>query len=208
MALTTLADIKIFMGIDALDTSQDVILTMFKDAIEASVINYCDSDFTIQTVTNERVDGLRSDVIVPENYPVTDVDAVYTDVESDGSGGLLVDASLYDWDEGAIYYRFEGGGRSRRGLRIDYKWGYASVPADVKMAVYYSVKAMNQRHNKNNEDTGAGISKKDESQTGAGGTGGGSVWDKLTGLPTAAIALLQNYRTFEFPAAGMAQRNR
>jgi len=29
----------------------------------------------------------------------------------------------------------------------------------------------------------------------------------MTGLPNAAVALLANYRTYEFPAAGMAQRN-
>jgi len=133
MALTTLADIKVFMGIDPLDTSQDALLTMFKDAIESSVINFCDSDFTIQTVTNERVDGQRSDIIITENFPITDVDAVYVDVMADGSLGILLDPTEYDWDEGSIYLRWQNTPKARRGIRIDYKWGYASVPADVKM---------------------------------------------------------------------------
>ena len=210
MALVTLADLKTFMGIDTLDVSQDAIITIFQDAVEQTVINYCDTDFTIQTVTNERHDLQNSDILTPENYPITSVDAVYLGIDTSGSNGILLDPTLYDWDEGAIYFRDEGVGRMRRGARVDYKWGYSAVPPDVKMAIYYSVKAMLQRHNKNAEDTGGGIQKKDESQT-AAGTGNakaGSVWDAMTGLPSAAVALIQNYRTFEFPAAGMAQRNR
>jgi hypothetical protein len=206
MALTTLADIKVFLGIEPSDTSQDALITMFKDSIEETIINYCDTDFTIQTVVNERVDGLRSDVITPDNYPITDVDAVYFDVEVDGTGGWLLDASReYDWDDGAIYLRGNQTPFARRGVRIDYKWGYASVPANVKMCVYISTKAMMQRHNKNTEDVGS-ISKQDESQQ-VGGMGVNGIWDTETGLPNAAVALIKDYRTFEFPASGMAQRN-
>ncbi len=206
MALTTLADVKTFLGIDAGDTSQDALITMFKDAVEQAVINFCDTDFTIQTVTNEILDGIRADVIVPRNFPITDVDAIYVACQPDGTGGILLDGTRdYSFNESAITLRGQHTPFSRACVRVDYKWGYATVPADVKMAVYQSIKAEMQRYSRNTEDVNS-RSKGDESEN-YGGTGVNGVWDSATGLPKTIVAKLSNYRTFEFPTAGMAQRN-
>jgi len=207
MSLVTLDNIKTFLGIELSDTSQDVLLTMFQESVEASIIAFCDSDFSIKTVVNEIHDGIQSDVIVPRNYPITDVDAVYMGVYPDGTNGILLDPTReYSFSESSIVLRGQITPFARSSVRVDYKWGYASVPGDVKMAVYQSVKAESQRHARNTEDISS-RSKGDESESYGNGSGAGSIWDSATGLPKTIVAKLANYKTFEFPTAGMAQRN-
>lgn len=207
MSLVTFANLKVFLGIDPLDTAQDAIIAMFQASVEASVINFCDTDFTIQTVTNEIVDGILADVIVPRNYPITAVDAVILGVYPDGTNGFALDPTRdYAFTESAITLRGNQTPFSRAAVRIDYKWGYPSVPGDVAMAVYQSVKTEMQRYNRNTEDLSS-RSKGDESEGYGNGGGAGSIWDTSTGLPKTVVAKLSNYKTFEFPMAGMAQRN-
>jgi hypothetical protein len=207
MSLVTFANLKVFLGIDPSDTAQDAIILMFQESVEASIIAFCDTDFTIKTVVNEVVDGILADVIVPRNYPITAVDAVVLGVYPDGSDGFALDATRdYAFTESAITLRGNQTPFSRSSVRIDYKWGYPSVPGDVAMAVYQSVKTEMQRYNRNTEDL-ASRSKGDESEGYGNGGGASGVWDSSTGLPKVIVAKLANYKTFEFPTAGMAQRN-
>jgi hypothetical protein len=203
MALTTLDEIKTFLGIPLVDTSKDALLTMFKDSVETSVINFCDTDFTIKTVTNEVLDGVRSDVIIPHNTPIVSITAVRLGVEMDGSGGLLLDTIEYNFDDSGITLRNVHTPFSRGAVRVDYTWGYAAVPADVKMCVYQSVKAEYQRYKRNSEDVNS-RSKGDESES-YGGIN--SAWDSYTGLPKQIMAKLQHYKLYEFPLINTAQRN-
>lgn len=200
MPLVTLADIKTYMGIDALDVSQDALLTMFQESIEATVTSFCGTDFSTKTVTNEVLDGVQSDVIVPRHFPVLAVDAVIVGTEPDGSGGLTLDpATDYSFNSSAIFLK-SFTPFARASVRVDYQWGYAAVPGDVKMAVYQAIKAEMQRHARNTEDVGS-RSKGDETESYTG------VWDASTGLPKTVVSKLAAYRDFEFPMVGMAQRN-
>ncbi len=207
MSLVTLADIKTFLGISG--TDQDALLTMFQESVEASVINYCETDFTPQVITGtpgEILDATRADVIVPRGYPITAVAGVWLGVDPDGTGGFQLDASDFYFTESAIYLQGIHTPFQRGAIRLNYTWGYASVPGDVKMAVYQSIKAEMQRYNRNTEDLSS-RSKQDESESYGGGSGAGSVWDPLTGLPRTIVAKLQPYRNYEFPRGNMAQRN-
>ena len=202
MALTTLADLKTFLGIE--DSSQDVILTILKDSVEQSIINYCETDFTTKVVTNEILSGTKADVIVPLNFPIISVQAVFLNVDADGTNGFeLDDDKDYYNDEGAIYLMGVHTPNARGRVRIDYTWGYAAVPADVKLAVYQGVKVELQRYSTNTE-AGMGRSKGDESETGGSST---NLMDELTGLPKTVVAKLQAYKVYEFPNINMAQRN-
>lgn len=206
MSLVTLANIKVYLGIASDDTSQDALITMYQEQIEQAVINYCDTDFTLKTETREILDGFRADVITPKNYPITAVSAVYVGVNADGTGGTQLDAQNdYHFSESAIYLHYSHTPFARGVVAVSYSWGYDGVPADVKMAIYHSVKASLQRHSRNVEDVRS-RSKGDESES-FGGTGKGGIWDNQTGLPNTALAMLQNYKTLEFPSVGMAQRN-
>lgn len=204
MALTTLNDLKTFMGIPLIDTSKDALLTMFKDSVEQSVINFCDTDFTPVVITNEVLDGTRADVIVPKNCPVISIQKVIVGCDMDGSNGSELTTKEYNFDENAIELRNIHTPFSRGVIRIDYTWGYAAVPADVKMVVYQSVKAEYQRYKSNTENVGS-RSKGDESES--YGTGANGAWDAYTGLPKQMVAKLQAYKVYEFPLVAMAQRN-
>ncbi len=200
--LVTLADLKTFL--DITDNSQDTLLTTLKDGVEQSIINYCETDFSTKVVTGELVSGTKSDVIVPLNFPLISVQAVKFGVEVDGSGGYALDATRdYYKDEGGIYLVSTHSPRSRGRIRIDYTWGYAAVPADVKLAVYQAVKVELQRYSTNTE-AGMGRSKGDESETGGSSV---NLMDPLTGLPKTVVAKLQAYKVYEFPNLPMAQRN-
>lgn len=205
MALTTLADLKTFLGIAQSDTTQDALLTMFKDSVEQSVIDFCETDFTSKAITNEILDGGRQDVIVPKMCPILSVQGVWIGTQADGSGGIQLDATRdYYADENAITLRYGLLPFARGCVRVDYTWGYNGVPANVKMCVYQSVKAEMQRHQRNTEDLSS-RSKGDESE--GYGTGSSGVWDELTGLPKTIVAKLQGYKRYEFPSTSMAQRN-
>lgn len=201
MSLTTLDDVKTFLGIELSNTDRDALITMFKDSVEASVIEYCEHDFTPQVVTNERNDGGQSDTLVPEGYPIISVQAVKINVQADGSGGDTLDSSAYYHDDSGIFFLWQHTPFRRGAIRVDYTWGYASVPANVKMCVYQAVKAELQRYDANAEHIGS------RSKNGESESMGTSVWDDLTGLPKTIVAKLQPYKRLEFPSAHYAQRN-
>lgn len=204
MALTNLDDVKTFLGIPLTDTSKDTVLTMFKESVEQSIINFCNTDFTAKIVVNEVLDAIRSDVIVTKNCPILSVQKVMIHNDMDGTNGVELDTKQYYFDENAIMLRDVFTPFSRGMVRIDYTWGYAHVPADVKMVVYQSVKAEYQRYKQNTENVGS-RSKGDESES--FGTGANGAWDPYTGLPKQIVAKLQAYKVYEIPLVSMAQRN-
>jgi len=204
MALTTLAENKVYLGIDPSDTSQDVIIEIFREAVEQLILNFCECSFEpviISGPPGEILDGDRSDVILPRNSPIISVEKVFINVDLDGSNGSeLIENEDFYIDDNAIILRFIHTPKGRGLVRVDYTFGFASVPPDVKLAVFQSVKAELQRKNRNTEDISS-RSKGDERESYAG------VFDTKTGLLKTAIAKIQPYRTYEFPNIGIAQRN-
>jgi hypothetical protein len=205
--LVTLNDIKTFLGIPLVNTEYDAILTVFQESVEQSIINYCQTDFATHAIVGppgEILDGGRQDVLIPKNFPIISVERVYFNVNVDGTGGYQLGSTDYFYDEGSITLRSQHAPFARGIVRLDYTYGYAAVPGDVKAAVYQSVKAEFQRYKKNSEDISS-RSKGDESES--FGTGNSGAWDPLTGLPRQIVAKLQAYRLYEFPNINMAQRN-
>jgi len=201
MSLTTMNDIKTFLGISLSDTSKDAIITMFKDSVEQSIINYCESDFSTKVVTNEVLDGVLSDIIVPKNFPVLSVQQVVIGNGIDNSGGLTLATNDYYFDESSIILKINTTPFYRSSVKIDYTYGYSTVPADVKMCVYQAVKAELQRYESNTENVSS-RSKEGESES------LGASWDSISGLPKQIISKLQSYRSsYEFPNISMSQRN-
>ncbi len=199
MSLVTLAEIKTYMGITG--SGEDALLTIFQEAVEQQILNYCDVEFTPTIVTNEIHDGSRADIIVPENIPIISVESVVFSVRPDGSEGTeLVAEDEYYFDENAITLVNQVTPFYRGNVRVDYTHGYATVPADVKLAVYEAVKANYQRRKRNSEDVSS-RRKQDEAETYT------AAWDPKSGLPTSVTAKLQTYRVYEFPNINMAQRN-
>jgi hypothetical protein len=198
MSLCTLQEIKDWLKIT--DNSQDAILTSTQAAVEAAVKAYVDTDFTTTTKT-ELLDGSRSDTIVLEGYPIISVSAIYFYPNTSGAEGSLVDLESYIVKPEAIYLTnlYTPAGRGK--VRVDYTYGYASVPDDVKMAVKLGVEAFMARRARKTVGVGS-RSKEGESESFV------SAWDKKSGLPVEVTGLLQIYRTYEVPVISLAQRNR
>lgn len=205
MSLTTLDENKIYQGIKLTDTSQDVIIEIFREAVEQAILNFCECSFepiVIAGPPGEILDSDNSDIIVPKNSPIISVEKLFVGVDVDGTGGSELDQDRdFYTDENSIILRDTRTPRGRGLLRVDYTYGFAAVPPDVKLAVFQSVKAEMQRKKRNAEDI-TSRSKNGESESYSG------AFDPKTGLPKAAIAKVQAYRTYEFPNIGSAQRNR
>lgn len=204
--LTTLAEVKAYLGVT--DTSQDALIEILRPAMEELVIAYCDSEFDENIVLGppgEIHDGVDADIIVPYNFPVTEITAVYIGCDTQGNNGrrLLSDEYYVDTD-GSVILRFLSTPNMRGAVRLDYKHGYAAVPATIKLCIYQCVKAELQRRKRNSED----ITSRSKGVGGdAEAEGYGSAWDTKTGLPKQIMSKLESFRSREFPHVGNAQRN-
>lgn len=205
MPLVTLSALKSFMGIKPADTTQDDVLQIFLDSVESSVIAYCETDFSAKVIAGfpgELKDGTDSDVIVPNHYPILSIQGVWLGCKMDGTGGYqLSETTDYYHDEASIYLRAYTPNQ-RGAVRLNYTWGYNSVPPEVKLCILQCVKAEYQRHVNKTEGLNS-RSKEGESES-----FGGSAWNPSTGLPTSIQAKLEKYKVVEFPNPNMAQRNR
>jgi hypothetical protein len=203
--LTTLAENKTYLGIALSDTSQDAIIEIIRPAIEESILLYCDTDFTQKETPagGEIHDGIQSDMLVPFNFPIISIDAVYLGCDPSGENGtlLVVGTDYYvDADDGSVILTGNTTPFRRGSCRLNYKWGYVAVPKGVKLAVYQCVKAELQRRKRNTEDVSSRGKDGETEQY-------GKAWDDKTGLPKQILSKLDQYRSREFPQAGMAQRN-
>jgi hypothetical protein len=196
-------DIKPWLGIDVLNTTHDATLTVINLAMEQAVLNYVETDFKLNIVVGEVLDGNISDVVFPINTPINSVEGLYFFPEADGSGGSLVDPEEYRVSTEAIYLKFTNSPKGRATVRVDYTWGYDGLPADVKLMMLQAIEAEWRRKGAKSLGIG-GRSKKDESETYINDLG---QWDEKSGLPKVLVAKLQSYKCFEFPSSPMAQRN-
>lgn len=199
MPIATKEEVKAYLGIA--DTTQDALIDLVLPAVIDLITQYCDTDFDEVTKTGEIIDGQNTDVIVLDNFPVTEVIAVYLGVDTKGENGLLLeDTQYYVDDDGSIILRNVQTPFMRGSVRVDYKHGYAAVPPSVKLCAIQATKAEMQRKKRGTEDISS-RSKDGESES------YGSAWDKKTGLPVQIMSKLEQFRVKEFPNAGMAQRN-
>jgi hypothetical protein len=196
-------DIKPWLGIEPSNTSHDANLSIINDAIEAAVLNYIETTFTETTVTDEILDGNMSDIILPEHTPIRSVQSIYFYTKTDGSNGTLVDPSNYKVRSEGIYLSELKSPRGRAILKVSYKYGYTSLPSDIKLMMLQAVEAEWRR--KGNKSLGmGGRSKKDESESYINDMG---QWDEKTGLPKVLVSKLTPYKNCDFPTMPIAQRN-
>lgn len=207
LELQPIEDVKAWLGIEAADTEFDASLTLIKDSVEETILEYVQTSFEPTVVAGELHDTNRGDGIVPRYFPVKSVEGLTFGIKSDGSGGTPLSAAdiqnLVVVRKESISLRGYNPHRMRGGVLIDYTYGYDSVPARVKMAVNLSVEAFWNRKQRGSVGI-ASRSKEGESESyGGGGTNG--PWDLTTGLPNEAMALLAEYRRIEFPDSPYAE---
>lgn len=198
--IITLSDAKAWIGIDPSDTSQDTVLQVMIDAVDNIIKDYTEAEFSPQTVVGEVLDGGRSDTVVPKNSPIISVQHLYVNVWPDGSGGSEVPATEYIAEKDCVVLRWQVTPKGRGLVKLDYTWGYGSVPGPVKQAALLSVEALYNR--KNRKSIGiSSRSKEGESESYP------SAWNMESGLPKEAMAMLVPYRSLEFPIINTATRN-
>jgi len=196
-------DIKPWLGIPALSTSHDSVLTIINEAMEQAILNYTETDFAEHTVTNEIHDANESDVIIPRYTPVRSVQAIYLYSDVNGVNGSLLDSARYYLVDDTIVLNGLKTPFGRSLIRLDYKWGYTGLPADIKLCMLQAIDAEFRR--KGAKTLGvASRSKKDESESLNSGVG---EWDEKSGLPKVLAYKLSSYKSFEFPNQPMAARN-
>jgi hypothetical protein len=202
MALETLSNIKAWLSITGND--QDAILTQIQDAVDQAITNYCDTEFTETTVTGELIDCRRSDILVPQFYPIISVQELLMGLGLDGSGGVALEETDYILRPDGIYLKTQIMPQGRGLAKISYHYGYATVPARVKMASTLAVEAFYRRRSRKSLGLSS-RSKEGESQSYENYSG---AWDKLTGLPTDVVSMLGEYRDISIPVSPMSIRNR
>lgn len=139
--LVSLADMKTYLGIDTLDTSQDAFLTeqltLVSDAVEA----YCRRVFTedeyIQTYYKN--DYPISRQLLTFHYPVSAIDSIVED-------GVTVDAADYRLQKGTgSVIKPYGNFYIAEETVVTYTAGYISIPSPVLNVVKSVVE---ERYNK------------------------------------------------------------
>lgn len=196
-------DVKPWLGIDVAETKYDATLTTIGDAMEASVINYCETDFALHVVTKEVLDGNGSDVIIIRNIPVQSVQAIYFNCDAKGDNGSLIDPLTYQVLPESIVLQTIKTPNARSRVRVDYTYGYNGLPSDVKLCLLQCIEAEYRRKTQKSL-LGSSVTKKDESDSTKQSM---LEWDTKTGLPTVLVYKLNPYRCFEFPCQPMSQRN-
>lgn len=189
-----LEELKTWLGVTG--TASDSILTAIGETVEGLINDYCDTRFDgVQTVTGEILDGRRADILLPEHLPIVAVTRIALWCETDGSGGTNLDAADYIVRPEEIALKGQYTPKGRGLIAIDYTWGYADIPARVKMAAriaceaYYRQRARQSVGITSRSKEGESVSYKD-------------AWSKEWGLPQEAIGLLAPYRTaMEWPSS-------
>lgn len=212
-AYITLAESKTWLGIEDSDTTKDALLTDLITAVDEAINAWTGTRFDgIQTATRELHDARRQDILLPLNGPITGVSAVYMGVNSDGSGGQALDPAGYRFDDTEIAMLYMHMPMQRGLVAITYTWGYASVPARVKLAAKLGVEGyFRMRQNKTVGGVTRSRAKEGESVTySAGGSGGSRNNGWEGGLPPEAINVLSEFRRVDFDfgaGTAMATRN-
>jgi hypothetical protein len=198
------ADVKPWLGIDVSVTTHDAVLTVIRDAVEQSVVNYVEHEFEA-SFDEEVLDSTKSDVITPPNWPILSVTNLYFYTDIDGSGGQLIDPTQYDVrDYGVVLAPHLMSPRGRGRVKLAYTWGYSALPSDVKLMILQTIEAEFRRKGRKSIGSG-GRSKKDESESGGSDF---RAWDQKTGLPKEVLGKLNTYKQGpEFTTQPMATRN-
>lgn len=213
MTYIALADAKAWLGIDDSDTTKDAIITDLITAVDEAIDAWTGTRFDgIQTTTRELHDARRQDILLPLNGPITEVTNIYMGVNSDGSGGSVLDPAGYRYDDTEIAMIYMHMPMQRGLVAVTYKWGYSSVPSRVKLASKLGVEGyFRMRQNKTVGGSTRSRAKEGETITYSAGSTGGSRnngWEG--GLPPEAINVLSEFRRVDFDfgaGTAMATRN-
>src|SRR5580765_605612 len=138
MALVSVDDAKVALGIEAGDTSQDDALAVQINAVSMAINNYCDRIFAVQTYRDQLRDacGSYGEPLVTRQYPIVVADEVSLLVSE---GGSPLDPALIEVfaETGQIFLLDATALPIAWGaalVAVDYTAGFVTIPADVQAA--------------------------------------------------------------------------
>jgi hypothetical protein len=196
MALASLADLKVELGIPPTTTANDQLLQMLLDSSEGQVLQWVSrSSFEVRTYT-EIKDGNNKTKLLLRNWPVQSV----TSVTINGDNIPVVTAFNEQGvrlHEGALL--LQGGRVFTKGdanITVVYSAGYATIPREVSFAV---ILAAAHRYK---ETAFIGLQSKSMagesiSYATLSADSGRSIANG--GLPPAALSILNNYKRVTYP---------
>ena len=76
-ALTTVANVKLYIGIPSATTQYDALLDELINSATQYIENYCKRRFKLTTYTSEGYDGNNSQYLFLKNYPIVSVASIY-----------------------------------------------------------------------------------------------------------------------------------
>lgn len=130
--LTTLANVKAWMGLPADNTDDDVLLNRLISSASAFIQTWLNRSFASQAY-NEARDGTGGARMMFADYPVTAVSSVVVD-------GLSIPASPdvmspgYRFDDKTIMLNGFIFGRGMNNVQLSYTAGYAATPLEIEQA--------------------------------------------------------------------------
>ena len=148
MSLISLADVKEFLHISA--AGDDALLTNLISQIEKDVQNYCQRIFEVPE--NDYVDyynGKGTSTVLLRNWPVISLASVYDDPERIYGSDTLIDPDDYvlydgtdnDGEPAKIVLDGLTFSLGLQNIKVTYKAGYSTIPADLQLAVIKLVAA-------------------------------------------------------------------
>lgn len=131
-ALTTLANVKVFLGIT--NTNSDTILNELISKISAEC-ELITSRKLIAAAFTEYFDGDRRDTFRLRNFPINSITSIHDDYGRDYGADTLVpsDDYTFDADDGIVKIDYQTG-RGRNNVKIVYNGGYSTTPQDLELA--------------------------------------------------------------------------
>lgn len=132
MALTTLANVKQYLGIEPGDTSADALLERMINAASATIERYCGRTF-LQATYTDVMHGTGQRRMSLRNIPVTAVTSVTV-------GGRAIQPRQSETGQGFTFDKYcvsltgHSFADGYDNVVISYTAGFAEVPADVDMA--------------------------------------------------------------------------
>lgn len=136
--LTTLADVKAWMGITV--TDQDAVLTRLISAASNYIQSWLNRDLLAADYT-ERFNGTGTASLMLPNYPVLSVTSVKINGLTIPAGSDSADGYFFDSD--GLYlrgYRFE---RGVSNVLVSYRGGFETIPAELAQA---TIELVSLRH--------------------------------------------------------------
>lgn len=137
MALTTLAKLKLWLGIADATTTFDARLTQLLAAVEEAIESFCGREFASVSETLVLDGNGRASISLPR-YPVTAVSSIKIDTEGEfGAGTEVALADVIIKNSAGVLVR-RGGAiwpYAPQSIQVVYTGGLTSIPADLQQAV-------------------------------------------------------------------------